>query len=428
MRPLRLMFEGFGSYREHTDVQLSDVDFFVLTGPTGSGKSTVIDALCFALYGTVPRWGKRNAIRNALAPSVNEGKVCLVFEAVGRPVRGGAAAAPRPRRATCTTKEARLDRLDDERAARRRPGQDPRGGRRADGRGRQGHRRGLGAARHRLRAVHPVRRAAAGPLRRVPAGQARRPAGPADPAARLRRLRGRRPARAGPGDRRGRQARDGRAAPRRAGHGHRRRDRRGHPPGRRPRGPGVHCGRRGRGDGRAAGEVDRGERGGRKTVEEQLARACGRCAGPATWSTCPPASPPPTRRSAAASRRGWPRRSRRPRRTPPAPSLPEHAELSRWRDAHARSASLAGRLARAREVAATAAEGRAGPPRREVTAAEQALRRRRGRAGAPRTGRTARSRSPPTWPRASRARCAASRCTTCPTTRCRPTSTPPAPP
>jgi exonuclease SbcC len=111
MRPLRLVFEGFGSYREETDVQLADVDFFVLTGPTGAGKSTVIDALCFALYGTVPRWGKGNAIRNALAPSVNEGKVLLVFEAAG-----GRYAAVRLLRRTAQgnvqTKEARLDRLD----------------------------------------------------------------------------------------------------------------------------------------------------------------------------------------------------------------------------------------------------------------------------------------------------------------------------
>ncbi len=111
MRPLRLAFSGFGSYRDDTDIQLSDVDFFVLTGPTGSGKSTVIDALCFALYGTVPRWGKGNVIRNALAPSVNEGRVCLVFEASG----GRYAAARQLRRdarGNVHTKEARLDRLD----------------------------------------------------------------------------------------------------------------------------------------------------------------------------------------------------------------------------------------------------------------------------------------------------------------------------
>ncbi len=111
MRPLRLMFEGFGSYREHTDLNLSDVDFFVLTGPTGSGKSTVIDALCFALYGTVPRWGKGNVIRNALAPSTTEARVCLVFEASG--ARYVAARhLKRDARGNVHTKEARLERLD----------------------------------------------------------------------------------------------------------------------------------------------------------------------------------------------------------------------------------------------------------------------------------------------------------------------------
>ncbi|HEX4704068.1 MAG TPA: SMC family ATPase [Pseudonocardiaceae bacterium] len=112
MRPLRLMFDGFGSYREPTEIDLSDVDFFVLTGPTGSGKSTVIDALCFALYGTVPRWGRGNVIRNALAPSTAECRVCLVFEAAG--ARYVAARhLRRDARGQVHTKEARLDRLDD---------------------------------------------------------------------------------------------------------------------------------------------------------------------------------------------------------------------------------------------------------------------------------------------------------------------------
>ena len=111
MRPLRLLLEGFGSYRERTEVDLSDVGFFVLTGPTGSGKSTVIDAVCFALYGTVPRWGKGNVIRNALAPSASSCRVCLVFEAAG----GRYAAARvlrRDNKGQVHTKEARLDRLD----------------------------------------------------------------------------------------------------------------------------------------------------------------------------------------------------------------------------------------------------------------------------------------------------------------------------
>src|SRR4029077_20705290 len=83
MRPLRLDLHGFTVFRDPTTVDLSDADFFALVGPTGAGKSTVLDAMCFALYGTVPRWGDRRRIENALAPSATEARVRLVFEAAG---------------------------------------------------------------------------------------------------------------------------------------------------------------------------------------------------------------------------------------------------------------------------------------------------------------------------------------------------------
>ena len=83
MRPLRLDMHGFTVFRDPTTVDLTDADFFALVGPTGSGKSTVLDAICFALYGTVPRWGDRRRIEHALAPSAAEARVRLVFEAAG---------------------------------------------------------------------------------------------------------------------------------------------------------------------------------------------------------------------------------------------------------------------------------------------------------------------------------------------------------
>ncbi len=83
MRPLRLDMHGFTVFRQPTTLDFTDVDFFALVGPTGSGKSTVLDAICFALYGTVPRWGDRRRIEHALAPSSGEARVRLVFEASG---------------------------------------------------------------------------------------------------------------------------------------------------------------------------------------------------------------------------------------------------------------------------------------------------------------------------------------------------------
>lgn len=52
MRPLFLSFEHFGSYRERQHIDFSTLDdFFLIFGKTGSGKSTIFDAISFALYG-----------------------------------------------------------------------------------------------------------------------------------------------------------------------------------------------------------------------------------------------------------------------------------------------------------------------------------------------------------------------------------------
>ena len=81
MRPIRLDLAGFTVFREETTLDFTDADFFALVGPTGAGKSTILDAITFALYGTVPRWGGTRGIGNALAPSATEARVRLVFEA-----------------------------------------------------------------------------------------------------------------------------------------------------------------------------------------------------------------------------------------------------------------------------------------------------------------------------------------------------------
>jgi DNA repair protein SbcC/Rad50 len=80
MRPVTLDMQGFASFRDEAHVDFGDAEFFALVGPTGSGKSTVIDAMTFALYGSVPRWGRKGMVSLALSPTVARGTVKLVFE------------------------------------------------------------------------------------------------------------------------------------------------------------------------------------------------------------------------------------------------------------------------------------------------------------------------------------------------------------
>lgn len=57
MRPLSLRLEGFTCYRQPTEISFDGLDLFAITGPTGSGKSSIVDGMTYALYGRVPRLG-----------------------------------------------------------------------------------------------------------------------------------------------------------------------------------------------------------------------------------------------------------------------------------------------------------------------------------------------------------------------------------
>ena len=63
MRILELRFKNLNSlygewFIDFTDPEYVSNGIFALTGPTGSGKSTILDAICLALYGATPRLGK----------------------------------------------------------------------------------------------------------------------------------------------------------------------------------------------------------------------------------------------------------------------------------------------------------------------------------------------------------------------------------
>src|SRR5688572_24252066 len=59
MRPMNLKLKGFTSFRDEQEIDFTDLDLFVLWGPTGSGKSSLLDAITYALFGQVDRVGNQ---------------------------------------------------------------------------------------------------------------------------------------------------------------------------------------------------------------------------------------------------------------------------------------------------------------------------------------------------------------------------------
>ena len=107
MRPLRLEMKGFGAFREKTVVDFNDVELAAFVGPTGSGKSTIIDGITFALFGAVCRYDDRRAVAPAINQMVNEAQVLLEFEVDSK--RYTAVRVVRRTNNGATTKEARLE-------------------------------------------------------------------------------------------------------------------------------------------------------------------------------------------------------------------------------------------------------------------------------------------------------------------------------
>jgi exonuclease SbcC len=92
MRLHHLAITGFGPFAgsEQIDLDaLASSGLFLIHGPTGAGKSSILDAICFALYAAVPgaRAGARASLRSDHAAEGVVPEVTLEFTAAGRRLR-----------------------------------------------------------------------------------------------------------------------------------------------------------------------------------------------------------------------------------------------------------------------------------------------------------------------------------------------------
>ncbi|TYQ25595.1 SMC family ATPase [Pseudanabaena sp. UWO311] len=77
MRPIELTVEGFTSFRTRQTLDFSSLDLFAITGATGAGKTSLLDAITFALYDKVAQ--KPNSSRELVSQGATQLKVEFRF-------------------------------------------------------------------------------------------------------------------------------------------------------------------------------------------------------------------------------------------------------------------------------------------------------------------------------------------------------------
>ncbi|MBT9582266.1 SMC family ATPase [bacterium] len=84
MRLLSLSLEGFMPYRQQQTLDFRNKELFALVGPTGSGKSALLDAITFAFYGKTPRWQESRPGKDLISQGESRLTVEVQFQVKGR--------------------------------------------------------------------------------------------------------------------------------------------------------------------------------------------------------------------------------------------------------------------------------------------------------------------------------------------------------
>lgn len=81
MKPIRLVIAGLHSFKEEQEIDFTGLcqgNVFGIFGPTGSGKSTVVDAITLALYGSVKRASRKT--QGIVNKALDEASVLFEFQ------------------------------------------------------------------------------------------------------------------------------------------------------------------------------------------------------------------------------------------------------------------------------------------------------------------------------------------------------------
>jgi exonuclease SbcC len=81
MKPVRLVFKGLRSYRQQAEIDFTELDLFAIIGDTGAGKSSILEAITFALYAKKTWSG--GSLNELIADGEKQLIVEFIFEADG---------------------------------------------------------------------------------------------------------------------------------------------------------------------------------------------------------------------------------------------------------------------------------------------------------------------------------------------------------
>ncbi len=79
MRPIKLELTGFTCFKELQSISFEDLELFAIVGQTGAGKSSILDAITYALFGETSRLGSRG-LEQLVSQGANGMQVALEFE------------------------------------------------------------------------------------------------------------------------------------------------------------------------------------------------------------------------------------------------------------------------------------------------------------------------------------------------------------